>query len=120
MQGKGGAAMGRILMTERAVELRGRRVKRGFQKMKNAKRAMGWMLSLGILIGGLLGLPQGSQAITLNDAILGIPDNTQFLMKYSNFELQVTTEGQTLEGIVNVTTIQSTNAQTFYWVGNGI
>lgn len=61
----------------------------------------------------------GFAGAAYSDPINFIPPGSNFSIKFVDREIQITTIGQELFGIFNVTQINSGNGSTTYWNGNG-
>jgi len=64
---------------------------------------------------GAIGLAGGARA----DPVTFLPGGTDFKLKFSNEEIQITQSGQQLFGIFNINLITNSSGSTTFWSGNG-
>lgn len=72
-------------------------------------------LAIGIAAGAI-----GFAGTALADPINFLPADTNFKLKFSNEEVQITQSGQELFGIFNINLITDTTGSTTFWSGNGV
>ena len=72
------------------------------------------------LAAGIAACAIGLAGTALADPITFLPGGTNFKLKFSNEEIQITQSGQELFGIFNINLITDTTGSKTFWTGNGV